>query len=92
MQDLIGIGWRLQAARERAMKEAERRELASLAAVFDDFVGDLGGVERALRSLMLSLEHNAASRRSPVVTARILKWNPHHAPRLVSTGHGDSNA
>jgi len=61
MQDLIGIAWRLQSARERAMTAAEAGELASLAAVFDDFAGDLGGVEKGLRSLMFSLEDNAGS-------------------------------
>jgi two-component system, NarL family, sensor kinase len=61
MQDLIGIAWRLQSARERAMAAAEAGELESFAAVFDEFAGDLGGVEKGLRSLMFSLEHNAGS-------------------------------
>jgi two-component system, NarL family, sensor kinase len=59
MQDLIGIAWRLQSARERAVAAAEAGELASFAAVFDDVAGDLGGVEKGLRSLMFSLEDGA---------------------------------
>jgi signal transduction histidine kinase len=59
MQDLIGIAWRLQSARERAMKEAEAGELTRLAGMFDEFAGDLVGVEKGLRSLMFSVEDNA---------------------------------
>lgn len=64
MQDLIGMTWRLQSARDRAMKEAKNGQLAALAAVFDEFVRDLGSVEKGLRSLMCSLEHNSASQGS----------------------------
>jgi signal transduction histidine kinase len=64
MQELIGIGWRLQLARDRAIQKAEGGEPAALAGVFDEFAGDLGCVEKGLRSLMLSLEHNAVSQRS----------------------------
>ena len=60
MQDLIGMMWRLQSARDHAIKEAEQGEFAALATLFDDFAGDLGRIEKGLRSLMFSLEHNAS--------------------------------
>src|SRR5579864_186148 len=69
MQDLIAITWRLRSARDQAVAEAERGESAVLVTVFTALIADLGRVEKGLRSLMLSLEHNAApgdSRRVPV--------------------------
>lgn len=64
MQELIGIAWRLQSARARATKDAERGDATTLAAVFEDSINDLDHVEQGLRSLMFSLESNAASESS----------------------------
>jgi two-component system NarL family sensor kinase len=64
MQDLIGVAWRLRSARDRLLREAERGKVAGLAAAFDEFAGDLGVVEKGLRSLMLSLEQDEGSRPS----------------------------
>lgn len=91
MQDLIGIAWRLQSARERAMTAAEAGELASLAAVFDDFAGGLGGVEKGLRSLMFSLEHNASSVRSlrVPVDAHVEAFTQHASARVEVSVSGD---
>lgn len=91
MQDLIGIAWRLQSAREQAMMAAEAGELASLAAVFDDFAGDLGGLEKGLRSLMFSLEDNAVAvgaLRVPV-DAHIEAFKQHAAARVDLSVRGD---
>jgi signal transduction histidine kinase len=91
MQDLIGMTWRLQSARERAMKEAEKGQLAALAGLFDDFAGDLGRVEKGLRSLMFSLEHNSASQGSlhvPVADT-VAAFEEHASARVEVSITGD---
>src|SRR5579863_1967267 len=91
MQDLIAIAWRLQSAREQAITAAETGELTSLAAVFDDFAGDLGGVEKGLRSLMFSLEDNAGSvgsLRLPV-DAHVEAFKKHASARVDVSVSGD---
>jgi signal transduction histidine kinase len=91
MQDLIGIAWRLQAARERVIAAAELGELASLAAVFDDVAADLGGVERGLRSLMCSLEGNggAIGSMQVPVDAHIEAFKQHAPARVEGSVSGN---
>jgi two-component system NarL family sensor kinase len=62
MQDLIAISWRLVSARGDVVKEGG--ESATIAAVLDAFIADLGRVEKGLRSLMLSIEHSTTPRDS----------------------------
>lgn len=64
MQDLIGIGWRLQTARAKAIKDAEAGDSTPFAAVLEDSINDLDRVEQGLRALIFSLENNAASESS----------------------------
>jgi signal transduction histidine kinase len=60
MQDLIAVTWRLQSARDQAVKDMQRGKPVALAALFDALTADLDRVEKGLGSLMLSLEHNTS--------------------------------
>jgi len=62
MQDLIAIGYGLNALRMQVAAAVGEERVASLAPAFDDLLVQLSATERTLRSMMFSLEENAASR------------------------------
>jgi signal transduction histidine kinase len=62
MQDLIAMGYGLNALRAQVAAAVGEGKVASLAPVFDELSVQLAATERTLRSMMFSLEENAASR------------------------------
>jgi signal transduction histidine kinase len=62
MQDLIAVGYGLNALRMQVAAAVGEERVASIAPAFDDLLVQLSATERTLRSMMFSLEKNAASR------------------------------
>ena len=62
MQDLIAMGYGLNSLRLQVAAAVGAERVASLAPAFDDLSVQLSATERTLRSMMFSLEENAASR------------------------------
>jgi len=91
MQDLIGITWRLRSVRDQAISEAKRGEFVGLAVAFDDFAEDLGSIEKGLRSLMFSLEHDSGSDSSVrvLVDEHVASFERHFAARVEVVVAGD---
>jgi two-component system, NarL family, sensor histidine kinase DegS len=61
MQDLIAMGYGLNTLRTQVAAAIGGENVISLAPAFDDLVVQLAATERTLRSMMFSLEQNAAS-------------------------------
>jgi two-component system, NarL family, sensor kinase len=67
MQDLIAIGYRLRALRATVVGSPGSASVDRLAAEFDQLGGQLAGTEKTLRSMMFSLEENAAAARTDLI-------------------------
>jgi signal transduction histidine kinase len=62
IQDLIAIGYRLRALQATIVGSTRSASVDQLAAEFDRLGSQLAGTERTLRTMMFSLEENAAAR------------------------------
>jgi signal transduction histidine kinase len=91
MQDLIAIGYRLRALRAAVVGLPTCASVDRLAAEFDQLGGQLAGTETALRSMMFSLEENAAARTDliEVVAEQAAAFKRHTSAAVEVIAEGD---
>jgi two-component system NarL family sensor kinase len=91
MQDLIAIGFGLRALRATVVRSPDGDGADHLGAEFDELGVRLAETEKVLRSMMFSLEENAAARTDLLaVVAEHVETFKSHAPAAVEViAHGD---
>ena len=91
MQDLIAIAYRMQSMRNEVCAAARPEQAVELSKTFEEFGAQLGQVEQGLRSLMFSLEHDAAAQSSLLtsVDAHVAAFELHAAASVDVVVEGD---
>jgi signal transduction histidine kinase len=93
MQDLTAIGYRVRTLQSRVAKlvGGARAADVSLETDFEELTNQLLGAEKTLRSMMFSLEENAAAQASllAIVDAHVERFSQHASAAVEVIANGD---
>ena len=93
MQDLTAIGYRVRMLQTRVAKlvGGARQADASLATEFEELTNQLVGAEKTLRSMMFSLEENAAAQTDllSIVAAYVERFEQHASAQVEVVAEGE---